>query len=202
VNRSEPQVRAMTIDAIVIGGSAGSVPVLLDVLPALSAAIIAPIIVVVHLPPEPSRLARLLALACKRPVYEVEDKMPIEPSVIYIAPPSYHTLVERTRELALSVDDPVHYSRPSIDVLFDSAVDAFGGHLLGVVLSGANDDGAAGLARIERVGGIAIVQDPATATATAMPDAALAATKHRARIATPAGLPVLLHAVCTAKESQ
>jgi two-component system, chemotaxis family, protein-glutamate methylesterase/glutaminase len=71
VNRSEPQVRAMTIEAIVIGGSAGSVPVLLDVLPALSAAIVAPIIVVVHLPPEPSRLARLLALACKRPVYEV-----------------------------------------------------------------------------------------------------------------------------------
>jgi two-component system, chemotaxis family, protein-glutamate methylesterase/glutaminase len=188
------------IDAIVIGGSAGSLPVLLDALPALAAAVVVPVIVVVHLPPEPSRLARLLALACKRPVYEVEDKMPIAPSAIYVAPPNYHLLVERTRELALSVDDPVHYSRPSIDVLFESAVDAFGARLVGVVLSGANEDGAAGLARVERAGGIAIVQDPATATATAMPEAALAATKHRARIVTPAGLPVLLHAVCTAQE--
>jgi two-component system chemotaxis response regulator CheB len=189
------------IHAIVIGGSAGSVPVLLDVLPALPAALVTPVIVVVHLPPEPSRLARLLALACKRSVYEVEDKMPIEPSTIFVAPPNYHLLVERTRGLALSVDDPVHFSRPSIDVLFESAVDAFGGSLVGVLLSGANEDGATGLARLERAGGIAIVQDPATASATAMPEAALAATKHRARIVSPAGMPVLLHAVCTTQES-
>jgi two-component system, chemotaxis family, protein-glutamate methylesterase/glutaminase len=165
------------IHAILIGGSAGSVPVLLDVLPALPATLVTPVIVVVHLPPEPSRLARLLALACKRSVYEVEDKMPIEPSAIFVAPPSYHLLVERTRTFALSVDDPVHFSRPSIDV-------------------------PAGLARVERAGGVAIVQDPATASASAMPQAALAATKHRARIVSPAGLPVLLHAVCTAQESQ
>lgn len=189
------------IEAIVIGGSAGSVPVLLEALPALPAAVVVPIIVVVHLPPEPSRLARLLALACKRSVYEAEDKMPLEPSAIFIAPPNYHLLVERTRALALSVDDPVHFSRPSIDVLFDSAVDVFGKRLAGVVLSGANEDGATGLARIERAGGIAIVQDPATATATTMPQAALVATQHRARIVSSAGIPVLLHAVCTAQES-
>ena len=109
----------------------------------------------------------------RRSVREVDDKDPIERGRIYLAPPDYHLLVERGR-FALSVDERVQFARPSIDVLFESAAEAYGAGAIGVVLTGANADGAAGLAAIAERGGVAIVQDPESAEMRAMPDAAIA----------------------------
>jgi two-component system chemotaxis response regulator CheB len=120
-------------------------------------------------------LADLLHLRIKRPVRDVEDKMPIEPRNVYLAPPDYHLLVERG-SFALSIDERVQYARPSIDVLFESAAFVYGPSLIGVILTGANEDGAAGLAAVKERGGVAIVQEPTGAARRTMPDAALAAT--------------------------
>jgi two-component system chemotaxis response regulator CheB len=110
------------------------------------------------------------------PVREAQDKEPVVPGTVYFAPPDYHLLVDKGPLLMLSVDDPVHYARPSIDVLFESAEDIFGERLLGIILSGANEDGAAGLRAIHAAGGIAVVQQPQGAYATLMPEAALLST--------------------------
>lgn len=119
-------------------------------------------------------LTRLLQDHCLLPVQEVEDKEPIRGGRVYVAPPDYHLLVER-EAFSLSVDAPVLFSRPSIDVFFESVADVFAEHAIGVVLTGANADGAAGLQAIHASGGLTIVQDPATAAGRAMPDAAIAA---------------------------
>ncbi|WP_148717285.1 chemotaxis protein CheB [Chitinolyticbacter meiyuanensis] len=164
--------------AVVIGASAGGIDALLRVLPALPASYPLPVIVVIHLSDRyPSLLAQLFAARMALPVHEAEDKQPIEAGHVYFAPPGYHLLVERNRHFALSIDAPVHYSRPAIDVLFASAADAYGAGLVGVLLTGANADGAAGLAAIARCGGRVWVQSPAEATVSAMPEAALKATK-------------------------
>lgn len=123
----------------------------------------------------PGGLEELLQLHTPYRVLEAGDKDPIEAGTVYIAPPDYHLLVERGH-FALSIDERVNYARPSIDVLFESASDAYRERLIGIVLTGANEDGAAGLALIKRRGGVAIVQDPREAEAPAMPAAALAAT--------------------------
>jgi two-component system chemotaxis response regulator CheB len=120
-------------------------------------------------------LPELLALQIPRPVYDVEDKMPIRRNHVYIAPPDYHLLVEGD-SFALSVDERVQFARPSIDVLFQTAADAYRERVIGVILTGANQDGSQGLRRIKERGGVAIVQDPTEATRRAMPDAAIAAT--------------------------
>ncbi|MBC7977093.1 MAG: chemotaxis protein CheB [Myxococcales bacterium] len=165
------------IEIIVIGGSAGALEALLALLPELPhgpdrGAI--PVVVAMHLTPnQPSLLPDLLARVCARPVYEVEDKHRLQPGTVCVAPPNYHVLVERDRSLALSVDAPVHFSRPSIDVLFESAADAIGRGVAGVILSGANEDGARGLRRIVDAGGLAAIQDPTTAPHSEMPAAAL-----------------------------
>jgi len=122
-----------------------------------------------------SSLPELLALQIARPVRDIEDKVEIRPSQVYIAPPDYHVLVERGW-FALSLEERVHYARPSIDVLFESAAEAYRERAIGVILTGANEDGAAGLKRIKELGGVAVIQDPAQALRRAMPDAALAAT--------------------------
>jgi two-component system, chemotaxis family, protein-glutamate methylesterase/glutaminase len=122
-----------------------------------------------------TRLASLLQLNCVRPVRDVTDKDQIEPRGVYLAPPDYHLLVERGH-FALSVDARVNHARPSVDVLFQSAADAYGPAVIGIVLTGANEDGAAGLAAIKEAGGVAVVQDPRTAERARMPEAALAAT--------------------------
>lgn len=109
-------------------------------------------------------------------VHDAEDKDVLEPGNVYLAPPDYHLLVERDGTLALSTDERVNFARPSIDVLFESAADAYGERCIGIVLTGANEDGAAGLRRIKERGGVAIIQDPAQALRRAMPDAAIAAT--------------------------
>jgi two-component system chemotaxis response regulator CheB len=165
---------AERIDAIVIGASAGGVEALSAVLCALPAGLRATVFVVLHLPREgPSLLVDIFSPRCSLPVREVRDKEPVSGGTIYVAAPDYHLLLDEGPRLALSVDDPVNYSRPSIDVLFESAADVYGDRLMGIILSGGNDDGAAGLRSVQRNGGIAVVQDPASAQVPVMPAAAL-----------------------------
>lgn len=160
-------------DAVVVGGSAGAVDVLGTLLTELPAGFSLPIVVVVHLPARrASLLPALFAQRCSLPVREPEDKQPVEPG-IWFAPPDYHLLVEVDHTFALSIDQPVRFSRPSIDVLFESAARAYGARLLGVVLTGANDDGAAGARAIRKLGGVLAVQSPETALASEMPRAAI-----------------------------
>ncbi|NMM76507.1 chemotaxis protein CheB [Acidovorax sp. SRB_14] len=163
--------------AIVIGGSAGSVEALGILLPALPATLRASLLVVLHLPRErPSLLCTIFQGRCALPLREAQDKEPIAPGTLYFAPPDYHLLVDTGPALALSVDAPVHYSRPSIDVLFESAADIYARQLIGIVLSGANEDGARGLAAVHGGGGLALVQAPASAPMRTMPEAALQRT--------------------------
>lgn len=171
----------MTIDspainprAVVMGASAGALEVLSMILPRLPAHFPLPIVVVVHLPPQrDSLLAQLLAAKCELKVVEAEDKDSLLPGTVYIAPPDYHVLIETDLSVSLSIEDEVLYSRPSINVLFESAADACGDALIGIVLSGANEDGAQGLKAIAEAGGITLVQQPETASSATMPRAAL-----------------------------
>jgi two-component system chemotaxis response regulator CheB len=163
------------VEAIVIGGSAGALDALARLLPALPPDSAVPVAIVVHVPAtRPSHLAPVLGAKAAVPVREVEDKEPLIPGRVYVAPPGYHVLIERTRTFALSTDELLHFSRPAIDVLFESAADAYGDALAGIVLTGASEDGARGLAAIARSGGIAVVQAPEGAVARHMPDAAIA----------------------------
>ncbi len=162
------------VEAIVIGVSAGGIKALSSILPALPADFPVPILVVIHLPPaRKSLIADLFEDKCLLEVREAEDKEILTPGVIYFAPPDYHLLVETDRSLSLSSEEPVMFSRPSIDVLFETAADAYGPGLVGIILTGANPDGAAGLKAVRDAGGRAIVQTPAHAFASAMPEAAL-----------------------------
>lgn len=162
------------IEAIAIGTSAGGVQALLEVLPALPASLPVPVFVVVHIPADRSNvLAPLFASKCKIAVKEAEDKETALPGVVYFAPSDYHLLVEANGDLALSSDEWVNFSRPSIDVLFETASDTYGERLLAVLMTGANDDGARGLAAVAAAGGHVIVENPVTASVRAMPDAGL-----------------------------
>src|SRR5262249_34881317 len=185
---TRPQKSAQDLsgfELIVVGASWGGLDAVGRVLADVPEDIDQPIVIAQHRhrSAAPGGLADLLHLRIKRPVQDVQDKMPIEPRIVYIAPPDYHLLVERG-SFALSVDERVQYARPSIDVLFESAALAYGPALIGVILTGASEDGAAGLATVKRRGGIAIVQEPASAARRTMPDAAIAAT------APDAGLPL------------
>ncbi len=157
------------IHAIVIGASAGGLEALSQLLPGLPATLGPCLLIVVHLPRErPSLLVEIFQRRCAVAVREAQDKEPLEPGTVYFAPPDYHMLVEKNHHIALSADEPVHYSRPSIDVLFESAADAYGERLLGIILSGGNEDGASGLQAIHRAGGVTVVQQPDSAKAPAM----------------------------------
>ncbi len=161
--------------AVVIGASAGAVQALSRILPILPGDYPLPVLVVVHVPPgRRNVLASLFAAKCNLEVREPDDKEPIAPGTILFAPPDYHMLVETDRTVSLSVEGPVQFSRPSIDVLFESAADAYGSGLVGAVLTGANHDGAEGLRALFETGGIALVEDPAGAAYPVMPRAALA----------------------------
>ena len=164
-------------ELIVVGASWGGLRAVGRLLETLPDELDVPLAIVQHRASERRQtdLAGLLQLHVARPVREVGDKEPIERGVVYLGPPDYHLLVERGR-FALSIDARVNYARPSVDVLFESAADAYGPAAIGVVLTGANEDGAAGLARIKEAGGVAIVQDPKTAERARMPEAAIAAT--------------------------
>jgi two-component system chemotaxis response regulator CheB len=165
---------AQEIEAIVIGGSAGGLEALGVILPALPADFALPIAVVLHLPPsKPSYLSDVLGARTRLPVREPDDKEPVLRGHLYVAPPNYHLLIERGREFSLSVDALVHFSRPSIDVLFESAAEAYGSGVIAVLLSGANEDGAQGLAAVRKAGGETIVQAPATCVVATMPEAGL-----------------------------
>ncbi|MFD1697332.1 chemotaxis protein CheB [Roseibium aestuarii] len=166
----------LTPSAVIIGASAGALDALTEILPALPADYPLPVFVVVHVPPDKrSVLADIFAARCALPVIEAEDKEPVQSGVIYFAPPNYHLLLEDTGSIALTTEEEVLFSRPSIDVAFESAAEAWGSNLIGVVLTGANHDGSRGLATILRGGGTALVQTPEGAYARAMPEAAIAA---------------------------
>ena len=163
------------IDAVVVGASAGGVEAVGTLLSALPHDFTPAVIVVMHVPATgESLLVSVLAPRCALSVREASDKEAICGGAVYVAPPGYHLLVEPDRSFALSIDGPVNYSRPSIDVLFESAAYAYRERLLGIVLTGANADGAEGLARIRAFGGLAWVQDPETAYASLMPSSAMA----------------------------
>jgi two-component system chemotaxis response regulator CheB len=164
----------MDYNAVVIGASAGGVNALHKVLVPLPADIAIPILVVQHRLPTPDDyLAFSLNKSCQLVVKEAEEKEPVEPGTVYVAPANYHLLVERDQTLSLSVDDKVCYSRPSIDVLFETAAEVYRSGLVGIIMTGASGDGAAGLGRIKENGGLTIVQDPATAEYAVMPLSAI-----------------------------
>jgi two-component system chemotaxis response regulator CheB len=160
--------------AVVIGASAGGVEALAAILPTLPPDYPLPVLVVVHLPADrPSVITEIFQAKCRLDVREAEDKEPIQPATVYFAPPDYHLLVESDRRLSLSSEEPVLYSRPSIDVLFESAAEAYQAGLIGIVLTGGNSDGSRGLRAIVDAGGVGLVQRPDQAYASAMPRAAL-----------------------------
>jgi two-component system chemotaxis response regulator CheB len=166
----------MTTGAIVIGASAGGVQALSRILPGIPVDFALPVLVVVHVPARRSNaLVELFDSKCGLRVKEAEDKEPLEVGTIYFAPPDYHMLVETDGTIALSSDELVNHSRPAIDVLFETAADAFGAALTGIVLTGANHDGAAGLKAVGEGGGTAIVENPSCAEVPTMPAAALGA---------------------------
>lgn len=166
----------MAYELVAIGGSWGGARAVHDLLARLPAALLAPIVVALHRSPSSPRdaLTSMLGAGTGLVVCEADDKDPLVPGRVHVAPPDYHLLVE-PGGLALSIDERVQYSRPSIDVLFESAADAYAQRTIGVLLTGANADGAAGLARIRARGGLALVQDPTSAARGAMPTAAIAA---------------------------
>lgn len=173
---SGPGDLSRVVDAIVIGASAGGVDALRRLLAALPAGFQPPVLVVLHLPGDkPSLLPELLGPHCALPVREALDKQPVARGTVTFAPPGYHLLVEDEQTLALSVDEPVLFSRPAIDPLFTSAAAAFSHRLLAIVLTGASADGSAGLKAVRQAGGTAWVQDPDDAAAPMMPASALAA---------------------------
>jgi two-component system chemotaxis response regulator CheB len=161
-------------EAVVIGGSLGAVDALGALLPRVCPDTTAALVVVVHIPSgRRSLLAELFRPRAAVPVQEAEDKQPVTPGVIWFAPADYHLSVERDRTFSLSVEPPVRHSRPSIDVLFESAADVYGNRLVAVVLTGANEDGAAGARAVRDAGGFVIVQNPSEAVADRMPLSAI-----------------------------
>ena len=165
-------------DAIVIGVSAGGMQALGEIIPKLPKDFKVPVIVVQHISADsgdylPKRLNRISAIRVK----EAQENAAILPGTVYIAPAGYHLLIEDDKSFALSDEPPVNYTRPAIDVLFESATHVFGGALIGIILTGANSDGALGLAQIKATGGLTIVQNPKTAEADTMPLAAIRASR-------------------------
>lgn len=160
--------------AIVMGCSAGGMSALRTVLAGLDKKLRLPVIVVCHTGSEDiTTFCELIDTSSKLPVREARERQPVLPGVVHVAPAGYHLLLERGERFSLSVDDRVAFSRPAINVLFESAASVYNSALIGVVMTGANHDGASGLATIRAMGGMAIVQDPASAHASAMPQAAL-----------------------------
>jgi two-component system chemotaxis response regulator CheB len=167
----------MSYDLICVGASWGGLDAVGRLLADVPDDVDVPIVIAQHRSASstPGGLAELLHMRITRPVEDVDDKTAIEPRRVYLAPPDYHLLVE-PGWFSLSVDERVQHARPSIDVLFESAAHTYGAGVIGIILTGANQDGAAGLAAIKNRGGVAVVQDPAGAARRTMPDAAIAAT--------------------------
>jgi len=175
---SSPQAFAAAcerrVEAVVIGASAGGFAALDALLPGLPADYALPIAVVLHVPDHhESLLGELFGMRIALRAREARDKEPVEPGTVYFAAPGYHLSIEAERRFSLTWEERVCYARPSIDVLMRSAADAYGSALAGIVLTGANHDGAEGLAGIRLAGGLAVVQDPGSAEVPTMPWAAL-----------------------------
>jgi two-component system chemotaxis response regulator CheB len=164
----------MAYELVAMGGSWGGLAAYDRILPGLPADFPAALVIVQHRAVDSHQGALTSYLQARTPleVCEIDDKDPVVPGKVHLAPPDYHTLVERGH-FALSTEAAVNYSRPSIDVTFESAADAYGERAIGVILTGANEDGAAGIQVIRRRGGFTIAQDPKTAAKPAMPAAAI-----------------------------
>lgn len=165
----------MKFEIIVVGTSYGGLAALQTMLPALAPDFRMPVVVVQHRGKDSDNLCEFLQRHSALPLSEPNDKEAIAPGRVYLAPRDYHLLIERDG-FALSTEAPVGYARPSVNVLFESAADVYQEHVVGVVLTGANTDGARGLAKIKSYGGLCVVEDPASAESRGMPSAAIAAT--------------------------
>lgn len=171
----KPRLPGLSVEAVAIGCSAGGLDALRIVLGVLPTDFSAAVIIVAHTAPDGKHLLpAVLSNICQLPISEARERELVLPGHVYVAPPNYHLLIEPDRSFALSVDERVCFVRPSINVLFQSAADVYGKHLLGVILTGANSDGALGLQAIKAAGGFTLVQDPSTAYADTMPKAAIA----------------------------
>jgi two-component system chemotaxis response regulator CheB len=167
-------MESRVVDLVIIGSSAGGIEALKLLLPQLPKGYRPSVVVIQHIGQQlHSSLSDFYGSICVLPVKEAEDKEPLAPGTIYFAPSGYHLLVESDHSFALSVDPPVHYVRPAVDVFMESAAPIFKDRLVGVILTGANADGAQGLKSILDYGGGGLVQDPATAQFPTMPKAAL-----------------------------
>ncbi|MCD6077909.1 MAG: CheB methylesterase [Ramlibacter sp.] len=190
-----PQGFRFEAEAVAIGASAGGIDALFQLLQDLEPPVEAALVLVLHLPEQhESRLPQVFGHRTKLPVEEAQPHAPVRPGTIYFAPPGYHLLVEGDRTFSLSCDPPVLFSRPSIDVLLESCAEAYGDRLAGMVLTGANEDGARGLAAVKACGGLAAVQDPAEAQHDVMPEAAIRAARPDFVLSL-TGLRSLLHTV-------
>jgi two-component system chemotaxis response regulator CheB len=166
----ETALAQRTVEAVVIGASAGGVGALLKILPGLPAHYGRPLVALLHLPAgRQSQLASVFQQHMAIPVREAGDKEALLSGTLYFAGSGYHLSIENDRSFSHSCEAPLHFARPAIDYLMESAADAYGERLLGIVLTGANQDGAAGLAAIGRAGGLTVVQDPAQAEVPTMP---------------------------------
>ncbi len=164
-------------ETVVIGASTGGIDALRTIFSFLPADFKQAIIVVLHLSPQSRALPQVLNRQCRMVIKEAEEKEEIRGGVIYIAPANYHLMVEEDKTFSLSLEGPVNYARPSIDVLFETAADVYGENLIGIILTGGNKDGSQGVKKIKKGGGLAIVQDPSTANVDSMPRAAIAASE-------------------------
>jgi two-component system chemotaxis response regulator CheB len=168
-----PQVQP---EVVAVGASAGGIDALFRLFDGLPPSTGCAVVTVLHLPEDhESHLVEVFTRRLGRPVVEAQPGAPLEPGRLYVAPPGYHLLLETDRTFSLSCEPPVLFSRPSIDVLMESCADAFGPGAAGIILTGANEDGARGLAAIQAQGGLTAVQDPDDAAYPAMPVAAIAA---------------------------
>ena len=164
-------------NAVVIGVSAGGINAMEKILPRLPEGFHLPLIIVQHISPHSDNfMVKHFNSISNITVKEAEEKEKITPGVAYFAPANYHLLIEDDYTFSLSVEDKVNFSRPSIDVLFETAVYVYCSSLVGIILTGANNDGSRGLKMIKDCGGLTIVQNPETAEVSAMPEAALKAT--------------------------
>lgn len=162
----------MSYQLIVIGASSGGSKAISTILNKLPREFPVPIAIVLHRAENSDALSNVLQRNCALKVLEVIDKTEIQKGYVYLAPANYHLIIDKTY-FSLSVDEPVHFARPSIDILCESAADSFGAHVIGVLLTGSSSDGAEGLFLIKQCGGYTIVEDPKTATSKIMPEAAL-----------------------------
>lgn len=162
---------------VIIGGSAGSLNALMQILPDISALKAFALVIVLHRRgTDDMTLEELIKIKTDVPVKIIEDKEPLVPGFLYVAPSNYHLLFEKEETISLDTSEKVNYSRPSIDVSFESAAEVYGDSLVGILLSGSNADGTEGLKMIQKAGGIIIVQDPESADMPFMPNNAIVHT--------------------------